>query len=210
MGNVVLIVAARGVRLKNLWALWMGIGTSRILPALLLLILGASHLTLAQEEPPQGCHWQPIPELKAHLAVPDGWLFKNVSSGEVLIYEVRPAGTGFEGVRALYRLEVRRNTRKSDVVARARDFVESARAAGVEAQPLEEQHVSVLTLYSSFVRFASKGDGAPALSAAVSSAGNSRTGTLYTARFDIPENEIEMVAPLGNHLFRKYRIDDEI
>jgi hypothetical protein len=173
--------------------------------------VGHDQVTRGGEKPaPEGCHWQSIPELKAHLAVPDGWLFKKVSSGEVLIYEIRPAGEGFQGLRALYRLEVRRGTSKSDVVARARDFVESVRAAGAEAQPLEEQNISVLTLYSSFVRFAPTTEGTPPPAAAVSSAGNSRTGTLYTMRFDIPENELEAVAPLANHLFRELRLDDEI
>jgi len=183
-----------------------------VLATLVLLApAGASHINLGGEKPaPEGCHWQSIAELKAHLAVPDGWGFRNVSSGEVLVYEVRPAGVGFEDVRALYRLEVRRGTSKADVVMRARDFVESMRTAGAEAQPLEEQQVSVITLFSSFVQFAARAEGTPPLTAAVSSAGNSRTGTLYTMRFDISANELDLVAPLANHLFRELRLDDEI
>jgi hypothetical protein len=159
---------------------------------------------------PDGCHWQPIPELKGHVAVPDGWQFKKVGSSEALIYEVRPAGKGFERAKAIYRLEVRLRTKTEDVVARARAFVEDVRAKALEPPPLEEQQVSTLTLFSCFVRFAPASDGSPALTAAVSSAGNSRTGTIYTIRFDIPENEIDLIGPLGNGLFREMRMDDEI
>lgn len=178
----------------------------------MLLALGAPlrYTRAGEHTAPEGCHWQPIPEIKAHLAVPDGWQFEKVASSDVLIYEVRPAGPGFEGIRARYRLEVRRGTSKADVVDRARSFVESVRAIATEAQPLEEQHIGVLTLYSSFGHLVPTSESSPALTAAVSCAANSRTGTIYTMRFDIPVNELDVVAPLGNHLFRELRLDDEI
>jgi len=178
---------------------------------LLLTVCSSAPGTLAGgKTAPDGCHWQSIPKLKAHLAVPDGWQFKQLKSSDALIYEVRPAGGGFEGAKAHYRLEVRLRTKPEDVVARARAFVEDNRAKSLEPPPLEEQQVSTLAMFSCFVRFAPSSDGSPALTAAVSSAGNSRTGTIYTIRFDIPENELDLIAPLGNSLFREMRLDDEI
>jgi hypothetical protein len=178
---------------------------------MLTVVLVIAPGTLAAGKPaPAGCHWQPIPELKAHVAVPDGWQFKKVQSSDALIYEVRPAGNGFEGAKALYHLEVRLRTKTEDVVARARAFIEDARAKALDPPPLAEQQVSTLTFFSCFVRFAPAGDGSPALTAAVSSIGNSRTGTIYTIRFEIPENEIRLIGSLGNGLFREMRLDDEI
>jgi hypothetical protein len=170
----------------------------------------AQSATAASKPAPDGCHWQALPELKAHLAVPDGWRFKKIKSTEALIYEVRPAGKGFEGFKACFHLEVRLRTQLDDVVARARAFVEEARATAVDPPPLEEQQSSTLTGFSCFVRYAPPADGTPALTAAVSSAANSRTGTIYTTRFEIPEDEQERIAPLGNALFREWRLDDEI
>ena len=170
----------------------------------------AQGASAASKPAPNGCHWQAIPELKAHLAVPDGWRFEQVKSEEALIYEVRPTGKGFEESKAVFHLEVRLRTAPDDAVARARAFVESARATAIDAPPLEEQQVSTLTFFSCFVRYPALGEGLPTLTAAVSSAANARTGTIYTTRFDIPEDEIERVAPLGNALFREWRLDDEV
>lgn len=159
---------------------------------------------------PPGCHWQAITILKAHLAVPDGWEFRDTSTHSLLSYEVRPAGPGFKNARSRYRLEVRRGVDKSEVVKKAREFVESARTGATEAQPLEEQQVGVLILFSSFATYDPHRPGVTAVSVAISSAANTRTGTLYTVRFDIPSDEVERVAELGNQLFQKMRLDDEI
>ena len=172
-------------------------------------VAASTGINAAESAAPVGCRWKAIPELKAHLAIPIGWKFKTAASGDALIYEVRPAGRGFENSKALYRLEVRRGTEKTDVVDRARAFIEALRATAVDPPALEEQHISTLTLFSCFVRFAppANGDGG---TAAVSSAANSRTGTIYTVQFDIPENELGIIAPLGNQLFRELKLDDEI
>jgi hypothetical protein len=178
---------------------------------ILVVLLAATRPVRGADDPaPERCHWQAIPELKAHLAVPDGWLFQRLEAGDALAYEVRPAGTQFEAIRARYRLEVRRGLDKTKVVEMARSFVESIRAFAVEAQPLEEQHVSTVTLYSCFVTLARPTPGAVQPTAALWSAANSRTGTLYTVRFDIPSDELGVVAPLANHLFRNLRLDDEV
>ena len=48
------------------------------------------------------------------------------------------------------------------------------------------------------------------MTVAVSGTANVRTGTLYTVRFDIPADEVNLIAPLGNSLFRTARLDDEV
>jgi hypothetical protein len=106
--------------------------------AIIVMAIVALRNAGAEEAPaPDECHWQAIPEIKAHLAVPDGWLFEKLVGNDVLIYEVRPSGPQFKGVRARYRLEVRRGVAKSEVVARARGFVQSVRTAAVEALHLK-------------------------------------------------------------------------
>lgn len=164
----------------------------------------------AEKPAPSGCHWQSIPELKAHLAVPNGWRFEKKTVDNALVYEVRPAGKGFEKSHALFHLEVRLRTNPADVVNRARQFIEDLRAQAEEPKGIEEQRASTLTFFSCFVAFAPSSDASPRLTSALSSVANSRTGTIYTTRFDIPEDEIERIAPLGNGLYRELRLDDDI
>jgi len=86
--------------------------TTRMITVVAILsVIVTSHIGFIAGDPaPQGCHQESISELNEELPVPGGWLFKRASAGEILAYEVRPAGPGFEGLRALYRLEVRRGT----------------------------------------------------------------------------------------------------
>ena len=177
--------------------------------ALAVMLMGGS--SWADEKPaPEGCHWQSLPELKAHIAIPDGWNFTKKESDGALIYEVRPAGQGFEKSKAIFRMEVRLRTNKEDAVARARAFVEDARAKAVDPAQVEEQQVSTLTMFSCFVRLKSATEESPVVTAAVSSAANARTGTIYFTRFEISLDEVDSIAPLGNSLFRELRLDDEI
>jgi hypothetical protein len=159
---------------------------------------------------PAGCHWQSLPEIKASLAVPDGWQFAAVSSDQVLSYEVRPAGPGFEQTRSVYRLEVRLATPVASVRARAKEFVENVRKGALEAQPVDEQQVGVMTGFSSFARYAPRPGSAAPASVLAASIANTRTGTLYKIRFEIPVEELERVGPLGSALFQAYRLDDEV
>jgi hypothetical protein len=160
--------------------------------------------------PPAGCHWQEIPVLKAHLAIPDGWLFRDNSTGPNLSYEVQPASPGLENAKARYRLEVRRGIKKADVVARASEYIESARAGAAESEPVEQGEAGALTLFSCTVTFAAKGAGGGATRTALTAAANAQTGTLYTIRFDIPEDEVDRVAPLAKPLLQTMRLDNDI
>jgi hypothetical protein len=188
---------------------------SRILPVVALTLLAATLVPTPapakkkdEPPPPPGCHWQAIEILGAHLAVPDGWKFTDTSAGLLLSYEVRPAGAGFENTKSLYRLEARRGLKKSDVVPRAREFVETARATATDAPPIDEGQAGHLTLFACAVTYAPEHPGAAGLTSALSAAANTETGTLYTVRLDIPLDEVDRVAPLANRMFQTIRLDD--
>lgn len=184
----------------------------RALEILVAVVITSAAAVRADDKPaPDGCHWQDLPEIKAHLAVPDGWHFRRVQSENSLIFEVEPTGHGLpQPSRSRYRLEVRLHTDSRTVVERAREFVENARTGATAAQPLEEQTIGVVTVFSSFFEYDPAVPLAPRRTAAMSAIANSRTGTLYLVRFDIPVDELEAIAPLGNALFRTARIDDEM
>ena len=183
---------------------------TRGLPAAgVVVALGFATISVGNEKrpAPPGCHWQSIPELKAHLAVPDGWLFEQIASQDGLVYQVRPPA---EELASRYRLEVRTGVDTSAVVGEARDFVDGPRNSGAEAEPLEEQTKGVITAYSTVVYYRPLVAGAPAITVAYLALGNSRTGTIYKIRLDIPADEVDRVLPAANHLFQNIRVDDEI
>ena len=68
----------------------------------------------------------------------------------------------------------------------------------------------MMQLFVSVVEIADAEMGTHLSTIAVSAIGNSRTGTLYRIRLDIPEPELAAVAPSANKLFRTLRVDDEI
>jgi|SRR6185436_20168540 len=187
------------------------IRTSKL--ALFVVLLVSSTVAAGKDKKedaaPPGCHWQDVPAVKMHLSVPDGWQFRDTSSGSSKSYEVIPAGPGLENSKARYLLEVHRKISKTEVVTKAREFVEAVRSAGVDSQPLEQQTNGAMTFFSSYANYIPNSPGAIGLGVVVSSAANSRTGTLYTMRFNIPLSELEAVAPLGNNLFQTIRLDDE-
>jgi hypothetical protein len=184
----------------------------RILAVTLLLsaLLAARAQARRKDDPPPppGCHWQAIEILGAHLAVPVGWQYRDTSEGPLLSYEVRPAGAGFENAKSLYRLEVRRGLKKADVVPRAREFVEKARATATDAPPIDERESGHMTLFACAVNYAPEHPGAVALGSALSAAANRETGTLYMVRLDIPLDEVDRVSPLADKLFQNIRLDD--
>lgn len=186
--------------------------TRRILATTLVVtaLLAAREQARKKDEPPppSGCHWQSIEIIGAHLAVPDGWQYRDTSEGPLLSYEVRPAGAGFENSKSLYRLEVRRGLKKADVAPRGREFVEKARATATDAPPIDEREAGRMTLFACAVNYAPPSPGAVSLSSALSAAANRETGTLYMVRLDIPSDEVDRVSPLADKLFQTIRLDD--
>jgi len=195
---------------------------NRAAPAVMLALALASALAsalvtppIAAKEkdkipPPAGCHWQEIPVLKAHLAIPEGWLFRDTSAGLILSYEVQPAGPGLENAKARYRLEVRRGIKKADVVTRAREAIEAARTGAADSQPVDQGAAGALTIFSSTATFAAGAAGGGPVSTALTAAANERTGTLYVIRFDVPADEVDRVSPMGQKLLQTLRLDDDI
>ena len=187
----------------------------RALPLALffLMILGYSFGRADdQAPPPSGTRWKAIPEIKANLALPNGWQFRKLpSTPKILIYEIVPRGPGIPThSRSKYELKVEKDVPRAIVVFKARNYVEAIRAQAVESEPVEEQTKGVMNLFVSVAHLEPDASGAPQLTVALAAIANSRTGTLYTMRFDIPAAELEAVETLANQLFRHIRVDDEI
>lgn len=145
------------------------------------------------------------------LVVPDGWQLRSLHEGDSLVYEVVPAGPQFSRPsQARYRLEVRWKLAPGAAAGMARSFVETFRRGADTAQPIEEQTKGVTSAFSSVFKYAPAVSGAPGMTVAVLAIGNTRTGTLYKIRFDIPDDELALVAAQANDLFRTFRIDDEM
>ena len=185
-----------------------------LLLALLVLALPiqASGAPDSDPLPPAGTRWKSIPEIKARIALPHGWRFaKARSTPKTLAYEVVPKGLGIPvRSQSKYQLKVEKGVPKAIVVAKARNYIEAIRAQAVESEEVDEQTRGVTTLFSSIAHLNPDGSGVPQLTVALAAIANSRTGTLYTIRFDIPASELEAVETLGNQLFRHITIDDEI
>jgi hypothetical protein len=180
----------------------------------LFLVASGYGVSTAEDQapPPPGTHWKAIPQIKVNLAVPDGWRFRKLrSTSKMLLFEVVPMGPGIPArSQSRYELKVEKRVPRGIVVSKARNYVEAGRFQAVEAEEIEEQTKGVMTLFASVAHFKPDSSGIPQATAALSAIANSRTGTLYTMRFDIPASELEAVQPLANELFRNIEVDDEI
>ncbi len=181
------------------------------LPLALLIGASSGFAAVADGPPPDGCHWQRIPEIKATLAVPDGWQFRKAADqGQRLLYEVIPAGAKApRDPKSRYQFRVQKGVTKETVVSRAKGFVEGALKNASRADALDEQARGVISLFAGVGYFDPDSAGIPRLTVAAASLANSRTGTLYTIRMDIPAGELEAVSPLANALFRNITVDDD-
>jgi len=192
----------------------IGVTGRRVAIVLLLVMIPGYTFIRAEDQAaaPSGTHWKAIPEIRAKLALPDGWRFRKVrSTPRVLVYEVVPKGPGIPArSRSRYELRVEKRVPAGIVVFKARNYVEAIRAQAVEADAVEEQTQGVMALFVSVAHLEPDASGAPQLTVAAAAIANSRTGTLYTMRFDIPASEFEAVESLANQLFRHIKVDDEV
>ena len=159
-----------------------------------------------------GCRLQEIPAINATFNIPEGWLFNDLSQGQArYIFEVTPSGPAFTSpVKSKYRLEIYFNQDKKTIVENARKFVTSSRTRETkDAQPFSMQTIGKMKLFSLAVQFPSKGKDGRHKSIARWASANPVTGTLVKVNFDIPEDEVEQVAHLGNYLLRNMVLDDE-
>jgi hypothetical protein len=196
----------RAVRWRRaFFALWLA--------TVALSVLARPRAAFAVEGPaPEGCHWQRIPEVKATLAVPDGWHFQKLAGEKnVLVFEVRPGGPGAPpNSKSRYELRIQRGLPPKSVVMMAKTFVEGLLSGAVEATPLEEQKNGVMSMFAGVAHVRPNLLGLSQLTIAASSLANARTGTMYTIRIDIPAEELETVMPQANAIFRTITVDDDI
>jgi hypothetical protein len=179
---------------------------------MLALLVSAMAFATERGAPPAGCHWQDIPEIKAALAVPDGWHFRELAKkGEVSAYEVIPAGAAIpKAPQSRFEMRFQRIARRDTVVARAREYVQNAVATSVADDKVEEETIGVVTMFAGVGQLSPDDNGVPRLTVAVSAMANAKTGALYTTRFEIPASELEAVQPMANMLFRTVIIDDDV
>jgi hypothetical protein len=175
-------------------------------------LLPAGLRASGRPDPPAGCQWKEIPEIKVHVALPDGWRFRRLpDKDDIMVWEVLPAGSGIPALtQSRYELRFERLARRDATVARAKQHVENAVAAAVESTPVEQEVIGDVTLFASVGQLMPDAAGVPQLIVAASALANSKTGALYTIRFEIAAGEAPAVLPLGNALFRSIRVDDEM
>lgn len=163
-------------------------------------------------DPPRGCQWKEIPEIKVHIALPDGWRFRRLPDKDrIMVWEVLPAGKGVPGLtQSRYELRFERLEKPDAAADQAKQFVQNALAAAVDSTPVEEEKIGTVTLLASVGQLMPDATGVPQLIVAASALANSKTGAFYTIRFEIAASEAEAVLPLGNELFRSIRVDDEM
>ena len=180
--------------------------------AILLVFLCATVGSAAEApSPPAGCRWQPIPELKAHLAVPTDWRLETRQLGDALGYEITPPGTGSEPPpRSIYTMVVERHLDPESVIEKARRFVDVARENGVPTGEVALEEFGGMTRFTSVVLMLDSAQEKHEWTFVVDAFANPRTGTLYTIRLEIPVDELPTVAPLATECFNVLRLDNDI
>lgn len=166
--------------------------SSRLLIAVSVILglgLAAPDGTGAKDDPPVGFHWQPIVELKARLAIPDGWRVTTVSTGDPFVLQVTPAGPHVRSSASLFQLEVKRHTDTADVDVRAYAFVKSTLVGTVTDGHIKIKPLGVIYFYSCSGVQLDASEGWPKTAIAAIAAANRRTGTLYTMTFTVPYGE---------------------
>jgi hypothetical protein len=158
----------------------------------------------AAESPPPGLHWQELREIRAELLVPDGWLFKSTGDRDHPVYSVMPP----QGA-SRFTLSVERKHKPELVIAEAHDIVEAQRKIAKEATPTEEVKMGVMTAYATLLDISPGGTNSIAIRVALTTIGNSRTGTFYMFRFDIPADEWEATWERGRYVMGKFALEDE-
>ena len=178
--------------------------SSSVRGALAGALIFAAAIAVAVEPPPPGLHWQDLKEIRGRLLIPDGWSFKQVGSAEHLTYIVSPP----EG-KAVFTLTAEKHHKPDGVKAEALAFVETARDRASEATPVEELSMGVMQGFGSLLDFPATASDPGGSRIAITGIGNTRTGTLYMMRFDVPASEWESVWEKGRYLAGKFTLEDE-
>jgi len=186
----------------------------RYLVVILVLLLArpapAQHLDTPLAEPPAGLHWQPLPEARAALLLPDGWYFRPDIQKSSLTYYLTQDQIGESGqYQAGLSLHVVRHARKyTRLPAPAYTERLMMRAGFGRGQRQLEQSTRTEGAFSfRWVRYREAlPDAEPRMVYQLAMA-NGKTDTLYLLVFEGPEKEWAELWPLGEVMVRELTLD---
>lgn len=181
---------------------------------LLLLLLArparAQHLDTPLAEPPAGFHWQPLPEARAALLLPDGWYFRPDIQKTSLTYYLTQDEIGESGLyQAGLSLHVVRHARKyTKLPAPAYTERLMMRAGfGRGQRQLEQSARTEGPISFRAVRYREAlPDTEPRMVYQLAVA-NGKTDTLYLLVFEGPEKDWAELWPLGQVMVRELTLD---
>jgi len=186
----------------------------RYLFVLLALLLArparAQRLDTLLAEAPPGFHWQPLPEARAALLLPDGWYFSPDIQKTSLTYYLTPDPIGESGqYQAGLSLHVVRRAKKYTRLP-APAYIERLmlRAGFGRGQRQQEQGSRAEGAFSfRWVRYhEALPDAEPRMVYQLALA-NGKTDTLYLLVFEGPEKEWSELWPLGQVMVRELTLD---
>ncbi|MDO7876821.1 hypothetical protein Q5H93_18900 [Hymenobacter sp. ASUV-10] len=184
-----------------------------ILALLLTLPARAQRLDTPLAEPPAGFHWQPLPEARAALLLPDGWYFRPEVQKNNLTYYLTQDQMGESGqYQAGLSLHVVRRAKKyTRLPAPAYAERLMLRAGFGQGQRQQEQgHRTEGPLALRWVRYREAlPDAEPRMVYQLAMA-NGKTDTLYLLVFEGPEKEWAELWPLGQTMVRELTLDSKL
>lgn len=177
---------------------------------LLVLPARAQHLDTPLAEPPAGFHWQPLPEARAALLLPDGWYFKPDIQKTSLTYYLTQEAIGESGqYQAGLSLHIVRHARKFTRLP-APTYAERLmmRAGfGRGQQQLEQSATTAGAISRRAVCYREAlPDAEPRMVYQLALA-NGKTDTLYLLVFEGLEKEWPELWPLGEVMVREWVVD---
>lgn len=181
-----------------------------LLTLLLAAPARAQRLDTPLAEPPAGFHWQPLPEARAALLLPDGWYFRPDVQKTSLTYYLTQNEIGESGLyQAGLSLHVVRHAQKYTKLP-APTYTERLmlRAGFGRAQRQLEQGARTEGAFSfRWVRYREAlPDAEPRMVYQLAMA-NGKTDTLYLLVFEGPEKEWAELWPLGQQMVRELTLD---
>lgn len=181
---------------------------------LMLLLLAAparaQRLDVPLPEAPAGLHWQPLPEARAALLLPDGWYFKPEVQKNALTYYLTQDPIGENGqYQAGLSLHVVRHAKKFTKLPAAtyaeRLMLRAGYGRGQRAQEQGSRQEGPLTLR--WVRYREALPDAEPRMVYQLAAANAKTDTLYLLVFESLEKDWAELWPLGEQMVREWVVD---
>jgi hypothetical protein len=184
-----------------------------VLALLLAAPARAQRLDVPLAEPPAGLHWQPLPEARAALLLPDGWYFKPDVQKNSLTYYLTQDAIGESGqYQAGLSLHVVRRAKKfTKLPAPAyaeRLMLRAGYGRGQRAQEQGSRQEGPLGLR--WVRYREALPDAEPRMVYQLAVANGKTDTLYLLVFEGLEKEWSELWPLGQQMVREWVLDSKL